>query len=523
MKKGLLILGFLVRVTGLDAQSPVKFSKIYGTNFCDAPCSVVTTAAGGYAMGGSTTAHEHNGNYLLVVTDAFGDTLWTREYDSGGMDLMYDMKRTADNGYVMIGVNQLPANSIGQILVIKTDVSGNPTWSKVIDGATFNHEYPADIIQTSDGGYAIAAADDTCSLILKLDPTGTLQWMNRYTAVSAFGSRLFALAETPNGDLIAAGTLFVSNSAKLLLMSVGQNGNLNWSKSVSGTDDYWPNSIVLHSNGFIYVSGTANLYSSGAEQIFVMQFNNAGALQFTMHYDVLQFPATSAALIETSTGDLCFAATSYSGPTIAVTFRIDQAGTTASSAVSFVPTNPVGERFADVVMTGDGGLAFLASPDTAFGVYDTATFHLIKVEADYSSPCQAGIYVTNTISKTCVAFPETMQVLSVGTSAAVPLTYAAGLYVIDVCNNVGIAENISEESATVYPNPAGSEFVIHSLTWTSPEKMFVLHNSLGQEVKRVALTKQDQVISCEELSEGIYFYSVLSEGKLIGKGKLVTE
>lgn len=90
---------------------------------------------------------------------------------------------------------------------------------------------------------------------------------------------------------------------------------------------------------------------------------------------------------------------------------------------------------------------------------------------------------------------------------------------------VGVQEQnpFASSDVKLYPNPANSEFVVCSSLFPAGEKYFVMYNALGEEVKRVVITKPEERISCEELTAGIYFYSVLSEGQLIGSGKLIKE
>src|ERR1044072_8068455 len=100
MKQVLLLLCVISGILRVNAQD--AFLKVYGTNSCDAPVAVDTTDQGGYVMGGHTTAHDAQSNLVLITTDANGDTIWSREYDSGTGEYMSDMMQTADGGYIMV-------------------------------------------------------------------------------------------------------------------------------------------------------------------------------------------------------------------------------------------------------------------------------------------------------------------------------------------------------------------------------------------------------------------------------------
>lgn len=86
---------------------------------------------------------------------------------------------------------------------------------------------------------------------------------------------------------------------------------------------------------------------------------------------------------------------------------------------------------------------------------------------------------------------------------------------------VGVEELNSFSEGNLYPNPATNQFVVHSPATFSGKNVFVLLNSVGQEVKRVALTQHDQVISCEELAEGVYFYRIEGDSGALASGKFI--
>lgn len=90
---------------------------------------------------------------------------------------------------------------------------------------------------------------------------------------------------------------------------------------------------------------------------------------------------------------------------------------------------------------------------------------------------------------------------------------------------VGVEQQnlVSVYYVKVFPNPATSEFVVDFPLFPRGDKVFVMYNSIGEEVKRVVVTKPEERISCVEFVAGIYFYSILSEGELIGSGKFIKE
>src|SRR4030095_12871781 len=82
------------------------------------------------------------------------------------------------------------------------------TQFQVTIGGTAN-DYAASIIQTADGGYAVAGATqsfgagDYDMYIVKLDAGGTLQW--RRTAGGTFEDQAFSIIQTTDGGFAVAG------------------------------------------------------------------------------------------------------------------------------------------------------------------------------------------------------------------------------------------------------------------------------------------------------------------------------
>jgi hypothetical protein len=85
-----------------------------------------------------------------LVNEQTSETLWSKTYGSGGA---YDVIETSDGGYAVIGPSQA---SGGGYLLVKINSDGDLQWQK-----TFSNDYvayPKSIVGTADGGYAIAGS-----------------------------------------------------------------------------------------------------------------------------------------------------------------------------------------------------------------------------------------------------------------------------------------------------------------------------------------------------------------------------
>ena len=66
-------------------------------------------------------------NIFLIKTDSSGAEQWSKLYGTGGnsSEYGYDVIRTTDEGYIVVGNTNGPNNDNNQIYVIKTDSNGN--------------------------------------------------------------------------------------------------------------------------------------------------------------------------------------------------------------------------------------------------------------------------------------------------------------------------------------------------------------------------------------------------------------
>lgn len=515
MKQFYILIGFTFAAAALSAQN--NFSKFYGTQRCDDPVAVAVTPTGGYAMAGYTMAHESTGNLLLVITDQVADTLKTMEYDSGYPDYMYDMKRTSDSGYIMSGMSY--TSSGAQLLLIKTDAAGAVIWSNLYSGTANTTAYPEEVIQTSDGGFAVTGwSSPFFAFILKVDASGVVQWMNRYMT-SSNSMFLRTLTETANGDIVAVGQLSSPAPAPLFMVRVTAAGALLWSKRIITPSVFTPGSVIEHTNGSLYVAGTS--YASNSSEMFFMCLNSTGTVQFTQQYAVTQFGAMANDLIELPGGDMCIAGT-LTGPSgySAVAVALSPTGI-AGPAINYQPAG-YSTWFVGAAVTSDSGIVFLAGVDVAFGVPDTASFNLVKANMDLSSACLNVTYPTIASALICSDTLQPVQIMTTSVSAAQPLTHAAGLDVLNICFSSSIAEEQTESTGTVYPNPAGEMFTLSTeRSLTGAHTFFTLYNSASQIVMRRPVLSERETIMCGELAPGLYYYTVSNEAGLHSSGRLM--
>ena len=142
----------------LDGYGEVIWTRTYGGPGAEegVACAEVE---GGYAIAGST-ATGANGGYdiLLVRTDESGEQLWQRSYGTPSWDLCYSMVALQD-GFLLGGVSYGDGSLSGGAYVVRTDVAGEVLWTRTYGGGV--ESVCRSLEPTADGGFLVAGRLDT--------------------------------------------------------------------------------------------------------------------------------------------------------------------------------------------------------------------------------------------------------------------------------------------------------------------------------------------------------------------------
>lgn len=156
-----------------DSLGSTLWQKALGGNGVDYGRSVKQTPDGGYIVAGYTYSFgAGKDDMYLIKTDSYGDTIWTRTYGGYDEDYAYSVEVCNNNGCIVVGHTKSFGIGGFDVYLVRIDSLGNMMWQKTF-GSNVD-EYAYDIKRTSDGGYVIVGWREAGVLLIKTDSLGNI-------------------------------------------------------------------------------------------------------------------------------------------------------------------------------------------------------------------------------------------------------------------------------------------------------------------------------------------------------------
>jgi hypothetical protein len=367
------------------AQPPTtEWTKTYGGTGMDEANSVVQTSDGGYALAGFTYSFGAGGDdFWLVKTDGSGNMQWNKTYGGTGMDEAHSVVQTSDGGYALAGDNSY------DFWLVKTDSFGNTQWNKTYGGWAFDEAWS--VVQTSDGGYALAGstwsygAGKTDFWLVKVDSSGNMQWSKSYGGADL--DEAYSVVQTSDGGYAIAGytASFGAGLADFWLVKTDGSGNMQWNKTYGGTKADQAFSVVQTFDGGYALGGSTFSYGKGQNDFWLVKVDSSGNMQWNKTYGGTSCDEAHS-VVQTSDGGYALAGSTESFGTYSIAFwlvKVDSSGNAEWNKTVGEATD-ADEAYC-VVKTSDGGyaLAGVKAGDYGMGNYD---FYLAKVARPQPQP-----------------------------------------------------------------------------------------------------------------------------------------
>jgi len=365
----------------LPATSPSPhFCKAIGGKKLEAAVSLIQTSDGGYAITGLTKSFSAGGHDVYVVKlDANGNLQWTKTIGGPESEEGNSLIQTSDGGYAITGFTKSFGTGELDVYVVKLDANGKLQWTKTIGGK--KEDVGTSIIQTSDGGYAIGGYTESFGAggwdvyLVKLDANGNLQWTK--TIGGKGWEAGLSLIQTSDGGYAIAGytSSFGTGGTDVYVVKLDTHGNLQWTKTIGGPGNEIGISLIQTSDGGYAIAGTTSSdelapYSGPAEaDVYVVKLDANGNLQWIKTIGGPEHDR-GLSLIQTSDGGYAIAGSTQSfgaGEWDIYVVKLDENGD-ACCAVSQTSQVGSGGRLGSATSSiGSGGKLTSPTPTTSSG------------------------------------------------------------------------------------------------------------------------------------------------------------
>ncbi|MDQ3048698.1 MAG: T9SS type A sorting domain-containing protein [Bacteroidota bacterium] len=258
------------------------WTKTYGSWGNEEGREVIPTADGNYVITGFTDSPTpSNYNCFLTKIDPSGNIIWSKNYGGSGYDCGNSVRQCLDGGYIIIGETFSYGAGSCDAWLIKTNSSGDTTWTKTF-GGPYRDEGKS-IVTNSDGTYTLCVRDssygagDIDVTIIKTTSTGIPIWTKTYGGTLKDTPKM--IQPTTDGGYVVAciSRSFGWVQPDMWILKLNASGDTLWSRNYGGGDHEHCYSVRQMTDGGYIAIGKTKSYSS-RNQTFFLKLNSMGTL-----------------------------------------------------------------------------------------------------------------------------------------------------------------------------------------------------------------------------------------------------
>lgn len=353
-------------VTLPENVSVISWKNAYGGSGDEQAYAVRPTPDYGCVVAGFTgTGSSGVSDVLVKKLDLFGVQEWSYASGGPGYDVAYDIERTLDGGYIVVGEYENGLN-INDFYILKLSGGGEKEWERLYGFS--ERDVARSVRQTSDGGYIIVGSRESDTpnrdldnyYILKLDTNGNLgdpgTWRKEYGGES--WDVAYAVEETGESYVIAGSAqidlLDPSRSAILVRWLRKSDGEDIYNKTYSLGDSSEARAMVkTPDNGFVIAGFTSDLLT-GFSDVCLLKIDYLGNEVWRRTFD-WSFNDRAASISNTADGGFIVAGHTYTNVTDSYSFLVMKITASGDETWRRVYSFSEDDRAHSVRQTPDGG------------------------------------------------------------------------------------------------------------------------------------------------------------------------
>ncbi|MFH0865306.1 MAG: T9SS type A sorting domain-containing protein, partial [Bacteroidota bacterium] len=375
---------------------------------------------------------------------------------------------TFNKGFLLSG-----GKGISMPLIVKTDSSGNITWSKYFSTIQGGIQ---DFVQTQDSGFVIAAnLKNLGTSLIKTDSSGNVLWSKSYFRPQGY---IHNVLENTDGTMIITGNVDSSIiTSPLFFVKLNEAGNVIWAKTFGDAVN----------NIRTFASDTKHTQDGG-------------------------FITLATLAIDTWLDDLLLIKTNANGDTMWV--RAHGSPQSWDYGQSVEQLNDDG-----YIISGITNNNIPVTLSSLYLIRTDSLGHTDSLCEEYSPSIAINSITVNDSDITVTSVPFTVTTSIPDTSTQSFITYA-----YDGCHLDEIPELFAEQAAPllIYPNPTDGLFSIETKMSTPTKTEIEIYNINGAKIY-FSITNESAInIDLSGYSRGLYFVK-MSNAKFVKTGKVMVQ
>ncbi len=271
-----------------------------------------------------------DGDHKLFFGSTF-HTQWNKTYGGTDNEFAESIVQTHDGGFALAGDIDSGAEGY-DFWLVKTDSDGTMQWNKTYGGT--NDDQAHSLVQANDGGYAIGGYTDSFGAgdydfwLVKTDSDGIMQWNKTYGGTG--NENAWSVVHTSDGGYAVAGATysFGAGTQDFWLVKTDSDGTMQWNKTYGGTNRESARSLVQTSDEGYALAGITNSFGAGANDVWLVKTDWAGDMEWSRTYGEADYDGIEGGLVGTPDGGYAIAGytESYGRDGLAWLIKTDWAG-----------------------------------------------------------------------------------------------------------------------------------------------------------------------------------------------------
>ncbi|MCG8700504.1 MAG: T9SS type A sorting domain-containing protein, partial [Bacteroidales bacterium] len=529
----------LVASTGIQAQ----FQKSYGTYSSDEAHSVVLSKyKPGYVIAASSNAVPYGGgDGVLQKTDVNGNLLWTKIYGTDKTDVFKSVREVAARGnlpagYIVTGYT----NSVGygqtDMLLMRTDLSGNPIFYKVYGNQSYDWGNCINYFRNDqEDGYIMVGSSYSYQhilpsenvMVVKTDIFGNLK---RSVIIGHEGyQRGHWIQPTRDYGYIIAGYSYAPNNCSggkdpdILVIKLDRDLNLMWSRVFADTVSKYQQDMAwcVKENrwGQYIVSGYTQGLGIGDYDAFLLALSPSGSLLWMNTYGYPR-ARTMGSCVNIKYNKFGTPEYAISGTNMYHGKYIDAMILKTNSSGNLMWAMEYGldgaEKGREIITSDRGGYAFVGAL-TSFGAGSWDNY-LVETDANGSSKTICDERIKLATRKTYPCITKDMKIAKIETGRPVKLPMKKVEYKKDFCTPIFIVPNLKESEIAKKQESIKVSQINHQVHIEHGEQFlngsFSVFNTMGQEVISGSIQSSNLTyIETSDLPMGVYLIRIVDNTK----------